>query len=170
MKIRKLSANDSKAYKSFRLYSLQETPQSFENAANDEAVLTDVEWALRVKHSESSYIVGAFINSRLIATAGFSRARKEKTRHKSFLWGVFVKQNYRGKGIATKLTQFILDEFKVKKDIDQLQLSVVANNTIALTLYQKLGFQQYGREADAIRVNGTSYDEILMSYIKVAKS
>lgn len=68
-----------------------------------------------------------------------------------------------------KLTHFILDEFNVKKDVEQLQLSVVASNTIALSLYQKLGFKQYGLEADAIRVNGTSYDEILMSYSKRGK-
>lgn len=89
MKIRKLSVNDSQSYKQFRLYSLQKAPQSFENDVNDETILTDEEWMLRVKHSESNYIVGAFINSKLIATAGFSQLKKEKTRHKSFLWGSF---------------------------------------------------------------------------------
>ncbi|WP_394250494.1 GNAT family N-acetyltransferase [Vibrio profundi] len=162
MEIRKLTSTDWCKYKALRLLSLKESPQSFENGMDDELPLTDEQWKVRVTPSNESFIVGTFVNGELVAIAGFSRGHKKKTSHKSYLWGVFVDLSYRGKGMATDLLQFILSEFENLDGVDQIQLTVGSENKEAIGLYQKLGFKHYGIEIDSLRINGVSYDELLM--------
>ena len=49
------------------------------------------------------------------------------------------------------------------RGIRQVQLSVTANNLAATALYLSLGFTEYGREREALCVNGELYDEALMA-------
>lgn len=167
MDIRKLSAKDWAEYKKFRILSLEESPQFFQNGVNDELSLPNEVWKSRVNHSKNGYIIGAFVNSKLVGTAGFTREQKEKICHKSFVWGVYVDSEHRGKGVATKLLELIVREFNHTNGINVIQLTVSSKNREAISLYEKAGFEKYGIELDAIRVNGISYDEILMCYVKV---
>ncbi len=165
MEVRKLSKEDWALYKSLRLLSLQETPQLFVSSVEDELSLTDEQWMSRVTPSDIIYIAGAFIGSKLIAVAGFQREYQFNRRHKSNLWGIFVDYSYRGRGLATELIIFILNETHKMKGIAQVRLAVGRSNSAAIALFQRCGFKPYGIEADAIRVSGRSYDELLMIYI-----
>ena len=166
LKIRKLTVADWAEYKKFRIFSLQESPQSFESSVNDEISLTDDMWKSRVSNTSSAFVLGAFMDSKLVGAAGFIREKKEKVIHKSVIWGVFVDSACRGKGVASKLLDFIMSEAKSTNGLDNINLTVSSENTIAIGLYQKLGFKQYGFEIDTMRINGVSYDEILMCYVK----
>jgi RimJ/RimL family protein N-acetyltransferase len=55
------------------------------------------------------------------------------------------------------------------RGIRQVQLSVTTNNTAASTLYASLGFAEYGREREALCVNGELYDETLMALALTGK-
>jgi len=55
------------------------------------------------------------------------------------------------------------------RGIRQVQLSVTANNTAATALYASLGFVEYGREREALCVNGALYDETLMALALAGK-
>ena len=165
MEVRTLQEGDWGQYRTIRLLSLSQSPQSFENSAEDESSLTNDEWIKRVKPCEDAYIAGAFEGSTLIGIAGFARARKEKTRHKSYLWGVFVEPNYRRSGIATKLLGKLLRDASAMTGVSQIQLAVSADNVEAIALYKKFSFTIYGTETDAIRIDGRPYDEQLMAYM-----
>ena len=100
MEYRKLEASDWVQYKELRLLSLVQSSEAFENSFEDESKLSNEQWIERVTATQSAFIIGAFDGGVLIGIAGFAQALKEKTKHKSYLWGLFVKQEYRGKHIA----------------------------------------------------------------------
>ncbi len=166
MEYRKLIASDWEQFKELRLLSLVQSSESFENSVDDEASLCDEQWINRVTASQSAFIIGAFDGGELIGVAGFSQALKQKIKHKSYLWGVFVKQDYRGKHVAKDMLSMLINQASQNKAIAQIQLTVGSENVAAISLYEKLGFRKYGIEVDALRVKEKSYDEILMAYVK----
>ncbi|MGF1845389.1 GNAT family N-acetyltransferase [Vibrio clamense] len=165
MEYRKLDASDWEQYKELRLLSLVQSAEAFENSFEDESTLRDEQWISRVTATQSAFIIGAFDGDVLIGVAGFSQALKEKIKHKSYLWGIFVKQEHRGKYIANDLLSKLVQIAFQNTEISQIQLTVASENEVAISLYEKLGFRKYGTEVDALRINGKSYDEILMTYV-----
>lgn len=165
MEYRKLEANYWEQYKELRLLSLVQSSEAFENSFEDESTLSNEQWIGRVTATQSVFIIGAFDGGVLIGVAGFAQALKEKIKHKSYLWGVFVKQEYRGKYIANEMLSKLVHIAFQNTDISQIQLTVASENEAAISLYEKLGFRKYGTEIDALRINGKSYDEILMAYV-----
>jgi len=165
--IRKLTSQDWQAYKTIRLQSLEESPQAFESSLVEETLFSPEQWQTRLMQSQGEYCLGAFTDQgELQAIAGFNQGQKLKTRHKSYLWGVYVLPQARGQALAKQLIETLIHEFNQCFDISILQLTVTSNNIHAIALYQKLGFKEYGIEKDAIRVEGQSFDEILMSLVK----
>lgn len=167
MQYRKLVSDDWLAYKEIRLKSLEEAPQAFESSLFEESQFSSQQWRTRLTQTPSSFCLGALSdNGELKGIAGFSQGHKLKTQHKAYLWGVYVLQDARGSGVARQLIETIIHEFNDRFDISVIQLTVTSNNAAAISLYQQLGFKQYGIEKDAIRVNDQSFDEILMSLEK----
>ena len=64
---------------------------------------------------------------------------------------VYVEENYRRKGVATKILEFLFDKYKVR-----FMLEVREDNTPAIKLYEKFGFvvihkrEKYYKDADAL--------------------
>ncbi len=67
----------------------------------------------------------------------------------------------RGSGVSKRLVEAVIDEARGK--VEQLQLTVVSSNVVAIRLYSKLGFVSYGLEARALCVDGQYFDEMLMA-------
>ena len=55
-----------------------------------------------------------------------------------FIDGVYVDEEYRGKGIATKLINEAIN--MTKEEYDYMEINVMINNQAAYNLYKKLGF------------------------------
>jgi len=162
---RKLEASDWEQYKELRLLSLVQSSESFENSFDDESTLRNEQWIGRVTPTQGAFVMGAFDGDVLIGVAGFAQAIKEKIKHKSYLWGVFVKQEYRGKSIANDMLGKLVHIAFQNTDVSQIQLTVACENKAAISLYEKLGFRKYGTEVDALRVGEKSYDEVLMTCV-----
>ncbi|NRB46635.1 MAG: GNAT family N-acetyltransferase [Saprospiraceae bacterium] len=60
----------------------------------------------------------------------------------TFLDELFIDQTYRNLGLGTKFTQFIMHEYGT--EIIGVGLEVEPNNTRALQLYERLGFESDG--------------------------
>jgi ribosomal-protein-alanine acetyltransferase len=80
------------------------------------------------------------------ALAGFIIAQVEIENNTLFghIITINVASTYRRKGIASKMLQEIEVIFK-QKDIMECHLEVRENNSSALKLYQKIGYQKIGR-------------------------
>ncbi|KRE43222.1 GNAT family N-acetyltransferase [Paenibacillus sp. Soil724D2] len=163
IEIRNIRVEEAKDYWALRLEALQKHPNAF-GAAYEESVLLPMEEVeKRIGQDISNYILGAFTTEgQLIGTVGFKREQSLKLKHKAFIWGVYVSENYRGQGIAKQLMVEVIRRGKQLEGLKQVTLYVVTTNGAAIELYRKLGFETYGVERNALEFEGQGYDEEMM--------
>jgi ribosomal protein S18 acetylase RimI-like enzyme len=83
-----------------------------------------------------------------------------KLRHKGVLWGMYVRPEARGTGLAAALVQQVVAHAQTL--VEQVCLTVVASNVAARRLYSAAGFEEYGLERRGLKVGSEYYDEVLM--------
>ncbi len=93
---------------------------------------------------------------------GYSSADSSKTKHKSTLWGLFVRPDFRGKGLATILVQSVIETARDLLDVEQVQLAVSTQNQASYGLYLRLGFTVFGTELHAMKIGDSYVDEYHM--------
>jgi ribosomal-protein-alanine N-acetyltransferase len=57
---------------------------------------------------------------------------------------VHVKSQYQGRGIATRMLEYAMEDLR-KRNVSVIYIDTVANNVEALHLYEKMGFREFGR-------------------------
>jgi RimJ/RimL family protein N-acetyltransferase len=97
----------------------------------------------------------------LMGVAGLHVPDGAKTRHKGVLWGMFVRPEARGTGLAAALLARVIEH--AAGMVEEVQLTVVASNAAAVRLYARTGFREYGLERRALKLDGRYYDEVLMA-------
>lgn len=80
------------------------------------------------------------------------------------LFAIIVAEKFRGKGVGTELMNYMMKQAKEKKQIELLHLEVYEGNP-AYRLYEKLGFQEYGRQPHFIKWEGKYFSKILMQKV-----
>jgi RimJ/RimL family protein N-acetyltransferase len=159
--VRRLAREDAAIYRSLRLAALESEPEAF-SADLDQEREQEIGWfERRLTSPEPSATFGAFIADRLVGTASLIVDPSAKQRHRGLVVGVFVAPEARGRRLGFELLGRLLDY--AARRIDVVDLAVATDNVSARALYARLGFQPYGIMRDALRVNGRSIDEELLS-------
>ena len=157
--IRLLTPADAAAFCALRLRAILDSPSSFSSSREDELARTPEEHARRIAGGPQQRAFGAFDGERLVGFAGLRREALRQLSHKAVLWGVFVDEPQRGRGVARRLVNACIDQAERDPAILQVHLSVNAENNAALRLYESLGFIAYGTEPRSLRVGELFYDE-----------
>lgn len=112
--------------------------------------------------SPRSVMIGAFVEERLVGTTSVSGLRDVfKMRHRAGM-GITVDQPYWHLGVGTAMMQAAIDSAR-QMGYAQLELGVFADNARAIALYERFGFETWGRMKNAFRqTDGTCCDEIMM--------
>ena len=157
--IRTLEPSDAQAFRDLRLEALTIAPEAFgASYEEDEAVpLKTIRMRLS---SHPNAVFGAFADHALVGMAGFAVHDRMKARHKGVLWGVYVKAEWRGRNIAKRLVQSVIDH--ASRHVMMLEAAVGLTNDGARRAYHGLGFKPYGIQRKALRVGDTFYDEELL--------
>lgn len=161
--VRRLTALDAPSLRQLRLDALVETPESFGSSYEEEHTLTLEDIRGWITPLDDGAMLGVFVEDSLAGMVGVGRQRKLKMRHKAHIWSMYVAPAHRGQGLGRLLMLAAIAHARTMRGIRQVQLSVTANNTAAVQLYASLGFVEYGREREALCVNGKLYDETLMA-------
>lgn len=78
--------------------------------------------------------------------------------------GMGVRQEYRGRGIGTRLIDAVLEKAR-EKGLERIELEVFASNTHARELYRKSGFEVEGVRRKARKLEGRYEDIIFMALL-----
>jgi ribosomal protein S18 acetylase RimI-like enzyme len=160
MEIRFLTGDDAAEYSRLRLEALEGDPEAFSSSAEEHRTISLAEIRNRLGCAESEqFVVGAFAEGRLAATAGFYRERGLKSRHKGYVWGVYVAPKLRGAGVGKKIMQTLIDRARAIEGVEQILLSFSTTQTAAEKLYRSLGFKTWGCEPRALKIGDRYIDE-----------
>ncbi len=160
MQVRLLNESDTDAFRKLRRERLEQSPRAFAESISEHDALSPDVIRNRLRHaSGENFVVGAFLDGELVGIAGFSRSPRAKTRHKGVVWGVYVRSHARGKGAGRALISALIDRARQEPGLEQIQLTVSIGQESAHALYRSLGFEPFGREKHALKVDGQYVDE-----------
>lgn len=163
MEVRILTPADATSFFKLRLESLEREPRAFAASVEEDAAMPLETVAARLQAElEGSFAVGAFESRELIGIAGFYRAERLKMMHKGDIWGVYVKPEWRGRGVARHMLSAILDRLRSYATLDHVLLHVSDSQSGARRLYGSLGFETCGHERRAHKVGDDYVDQYHM--------
>jgi RimJ/RimL family protein N-acetyltransferase len=90
--------------------------------------------------------------------------QRKAMRHCAIL-GISVRADYRGQGVGRALMERAIIWARDSGSIKRIELQVLARNTIAIQLYEKLGFQREGRHPLAFYRDGQYLDDMTMGLL-----
>lgn len=79
--------------------------------------------------------------------------------------GICVRADYRGQGVGRALMERSIAWARESGVIRRIELQVLARNTIAIQLYEKLGFQHEGRHPRAVYRDEQYLDNLTMGLL-----
>lgn len=163
MEIRIIEESDAQLYQQLRLLAMKVNPEAFGSTYEREVAFSLETVKERLKPTATKFTLGAFVEEKLVGIVTFIRETSMKMAHKGYIFGMFVLPEMRGKKVGQSLLLALIQKAKATDGLEQIHLTVVSDNEPAKNLYKSLGFEVYGNEKNALKFNGTYYDEDLMA-------
>ena len=120
----------------------------------------EAEFLQKMTDSPDEIEILAEIDGRVVGMAGIECVgRKDKVRHRAE-FGVSVDQAYWGLGLGRALTEACASCAR-KAGYTQMELNVVADNERAISLYEGMGFKEFGRNPRGFHSRVRGYQELV---------
>lgn len=150
--IRRLVPSDAERYRQLMLEAYAATPDAFTATVPERESMPREFWEARMADGESAErVYGAFDGDRLVGVAGLRFQERPRTRHKAWLFGMYVRSTHRGRGLGRTLVEAVLDGARSRDGVVLIQLTVSESNAAARGLYESCGFRAFGTEPMALR-------------------
>ena len=155
--VRRLGPQDADALRSIRLEALRLHPDGFCADLELTEAWTHQQW---VDSLRNVAWFGAEKGGELVAVVAFMRPASKKIRHTGDLMSMYVRSSERGSGLADAMMAALLAH--AAGEVEQVKLTVNADNARAIRFYERHGFRSVGRVPNYIRVDGRLHDELIM--------
>ena len=155
--VRKLTPDDLDSIRALRQEALRLHPEAFSSDPERDGAITVEQWRERLAKGRW---FGMFAGGELVGMVAWSPEESRKTAHTGKLGSMYVREGARGSGAADALIKAALID--ASATLEQMTLIVNADNARAVRVYERHGFATVGRVPDALRVDGRSYDELIM--------
>ena len=114
----------------------------------------------RKTDSEAEVEILAEVDGIVAGLAGIETVGgRDKIRHRAEV-GISIDRKYWNLGIGTALMNACIDCAR-EAGYEQLELSVVAENETAITMYKKAGYREYGRNPRGFKSRSGGYQELV---------
>ena len=160
--IRALGAADLADYKRLRDEMLAAHPDAFTSDASTESRKVPGDYAHRLgldREDGGQFVLGVWIGKRLAGAIGCEHDERLKVRHIGHLIGMMVRPTVRRQGIGAKLLVACIDAAR-RAGLEMLTLTVTADNTSAVQLYERHGFVGYGTLRRALKIGSEYHDKL----------
>ncbi|MBQ9814571.1 MAG: GNAT family N-acetyltransferase [Lachnospiraceae bacterium] len=108
----------------------------------------------------------AIVDGKIVGIAGIEPVgKKYKVKHRAE-FGISILKDYWGQGLGKALTKACIQCARAA-GYDQLELSVVAGNDRALSLYRSLGFVEFGRNPRGFNSRISGYQEVVYMLLEL---
>lgn len=145
--VRTLGAADAAAYNALLTRGVRQHPDTLRIAEADIA-----ERPFDTSETSESATFAAFADGALVGTVAVERERgRVKRRHVAWLLRMYVPLESAGRGVGRALLLCGIEFARSLPGVEKLNLTVAAHNTRAVSLYERHGFREFSREADAFR-------------------
>ena len=156
--VRPLTVADRPEFLPLRLHSVTEHPECYattaENVRSAPLAKTD---ALLSAGATGSVVFGAF-DEALVGVLGCKRDDRETVDHYATLWGFFLHQDARGRGLGAALLTAAIEHAR-GLGLDYLRLGVPVSSDAALRVFEAQGFTRYGLEVGARKMGARRIDQ-----------
>jgi RimJ/RimL family protein N-acetyltransferase len=99
----------------------------------------------------------------VIGFVSMRRGTRKWLAHAAYL-GISIRKAYRGRGVGRALMTAAVDWAR-DHGVARIELHVMARNTTAIALYEKLGFQREGVNRGALCIDGVLHDDLVMARV-----
>ncbi len=165
MKITRLTPKDFDPFYALRLESLEACPEEFatdaeawKNAARE----TINKLLVTSEERKDVPIFGAGEDGDLVGLVGANHDLRPSVRHKSSIWGLYVRATHRRHGIGHALVDEVVKTLKEEPEIRLIRAVVTITSEDALALLKREGFQVYGQEPEAKQLNDQYFDQVYL--------
>lgn len=116
--------------------------------------------------SQNEVEIIALVDGKVVGTAGIDAiGTKYKVRHRAE-FGISILKEYWGVGIGKALAAACIQCARDAGYV-QLELEVVAENKRALSMYQNLGFEEFGRNPRGFNSRTSGFQEVIYMLLKL---
>ena len=111
--------------------------------------------------SNNSNIFIAEINKKIVGHLTIIGGHTKKINHRAHIV-IGILKDFTSKGIGFELFN-AMENWRLKTDINRLELTVMTNNEIGIKLYKKIGFEVEGIKRNSIMMDNEYIDEYYMA-------
>ena len=162
--VREVRESDLAQYRDLRLEALKAAPLAFGADYQESLALPGSAWLERIRQNVNNHFAALFVaeqNGVLVGMTGVRRDYGVKSQHNATVWGVYVRSNARGTGLSgTLLAHAML--WAQQMGVTRLELKVGTQNSGALALYTKAGFEIAGTLRGTLRIADQVVDEYIL--------
>jgi ribosomal protein S18 acetylase RimI-like enzyme len=129
-------------------------PEAFTSTVQERTALPLEWWQKRLdaRADANELVLAATDGDRMMGVAGLSFETRTRARHKATLFGMYVADDFRHRGIGQALVRASLEHARSRAGVRLVQLTVTQGNDAARSLYERCGFVAFGVEPLAIAV------------------
>lgn len=135
----------------------------FEPGERDSSVQDLARELAQLDRTGNSVVLLAEVGGELVGYVELAGGSFRRSRTTAYLV-IGVRADAAGRGIGTGLLQRAKD-WAAAHGLHRLELTVMAHNSRAISLYERLGFCVEGRRAECLLVDGQFIDELTMAAI-----
>ena len=156
--ITQLTIEDAPLWREIRLLAIVDSPPAFLESYEDAVKRPETQYREQIENN--TILAWREPDGTIAGTLGFHVMRGSNMRHRGYVWGMFVRAECRGRGIASALIDAVVAH--ARPLVTQLHLGAEATNEAAVGLYKKHGFTIYGTDPKTVCIDGVYYDDHLM--------